>query len=77
MNQFAAGLAIPPERLSRTVTFGHPSRVILERAKATGAQLIVIGKHAAGFIERLVVGSVALQVLDQAQCDVLVVPETL
>jgi nucleotide-binding universal stress UspA family protein len=35
----------------------------------------VIGKHAAGAIERLFVGSVAHQVLDMAQCDVLVVPE--
>jgi nucleotide-binding universal stress UspA family protein len=43
-------------------------------ATQVGAQLVVVGKHAAGIVEKLFVGSVALRVLETAQCDVLVVP---
>lgn len=76
MSAFSGRLAAPLWRLRQTVTFGYPPKVILDHAKETDAQLIVIGKHAAGAIEQLFVGSVAMQVLEMAQCDVLVVPET-
>jgi nucleotide-binding universal stress UspA family protein len=49
--------------------------VILDCAAQAGAQFIAIGKHAAGVVERLLVGSVALKVLEMAPCDVLIVPE--
>lgn len=75
MEEFARGLAVPHERIASVVTRGYPPRVILDRADESGAQLIVIGKHAAGVVERVLVGSVALQVLEGARCDVLVVPE--
>jgi nucleotide-binding universal stress UspA family protein len=75
MDAFQGKLPIAPGRMGRTVALGYPPKVILERAKEAGAQLIVIGKHAAGAIERAFVGSVSLQVLDRAECDVLVVPE--
>jgi nucleotide-binding universal stress UspA family protein len=77
MNQFASRLALPRERIWPTVVHGYPARVILERAAQADAQLIVIGKHAAGAVERLLIGSVALRVLEMAPCDVLIVPETL
>jgi nucleotide-binding universal stress UspA family protein len=57
------------------VEHGIPPRVILDSASKTDAELIVLGKHAAGIVEKLVVGSVALRVLEQAGCDVLVVSE--
>jgi nucleotide-binding universal stress UspA family protein len=75
MDRFSARLAPPPKRLRHTVSRGYPPRVILDCAKENDAQLIVIGKHCAGIIERSLVGSVALQVLEMAQCDVLIVPE--
>lgn len=75
MEKFARDLAIPRTHAWPAVTRGYPPRVILERAKQAGAQLIVIGKHAAGIVERALIGSVALQVLEMASCDVLVVPE--
>ena len=65
---------VPRERIARTVAHGYPPRVILDCAAQTDAQLVAVGKHAAGRIERLLIGSVALQVLEQAECDVLVVP---
>lgn len=75
MERFAAGLALPRERVSPSVLRGYPPRVILDCAAQARAQLIVIGKHAAGVVERLLVGSVALKVLETAPCDVLIVPE--
>lgn len=72
---FAGRLGVPRERVWPTVTHGYPPRVICEHAARVGAELIVIGKHAAGLVERTLVGSVALQVLENAACDVLVVPE--
>ena len=77
MNRFASRLALPSERIWPTVVHGYPARVILERAAQADAQLIVIGKHAAGAVERLLIGSVALRVLEMAPCDVLIVPERL
>jgi nucleotide-binding universal stress UspA family protein len=68
--RFASGV---PQR--RIMERGYPARVILDSAQRERAELVVIGKHAAGVVERAVVGSVALQVLEMAKCDVLVVPE--
>jgi nucleotide-binding universal stress UspA family protein len=75
MDKSVDKLGHPAERISRVVEHGIPPRVILDAASKTDAELIVLGKHAAGIVEKLVVGSVALRVLEQAACDVLVVPE--
>lgn len=75
MHEFASGLPIAPEQMSMLALHGYPARVISARAAQTGAELIVIGKHAAGVVERTLIGSVSLQVLEIAACDVLVVPE--
>jgi nucleotide-binding universal stress UspA family protein len=75
MDGFVRALAVPRERISTVVTRGYPPKVILDRAEQAGTQLIAIGKHAAGVVERTLIGSVALQVLENASCDVLVVPE--
>jgi nucleotide-binding universal stress UspA family protein len=55
------------------VMVGKPYREILNAAEARGATLIVMGIHGSGPIERLFVGSTALQVLRGAQCPVLTV----
>ncbi|HEX7054453.1 MAG TPA: universal stress protein [Burkholderiales bacterium] len=75
LEAFAARLAVPRERLWPAAIHGYPPRVICEQAARVGAELIVIGKHRAGLLERALIGSVALQVLENAPCDVLVVPE--
>ena len=74
MERFSRRLPLPRERIWPTVVHGYPPKVILDRARETQAELIVIGKHAAGVIEHALIGSVALQVLEMAQCDVLIVP---
>lgn len=72
---FADRLAPPRGRTWSKATFGYPPKVIMDAIEQENGQLVVLGKHAAGIIERLMVGSVALQVLEMAKCDVLVVPE--
>lgn len=75
LEAFAERLGVPRERVWRSATHGYPPRVICGHAARVGADLVVIGKHAAGRVERALIGSVALQVLESAPCDVLVVPE--
>jgi len=74
MEGFSRRLPLPRERIWPTVVHGYPPKVILDRARETQAELIVIGKHAAGVLEHALIGSVALQVLEMAECDVLIVP---
>jgi nucleotide-binding universal stress UspA family protein len=75
MRELAQRLPVTPERVSMYALHGYPAKVISDRATQIGAQLVVIGKHAAGVVERTLIGSVSLQVLERAPCDVLVVPE--
>ncbi len=74
MEQLVRELSLPPERIWRALERGYPPRVILDCAAGTHAELVVLGKHAAGIAERFLIGSVALNVLERAPCDVLVVP---
>jgi nucleotide-binding universal stress UspA family protein len=52
---------------------GDPAEVIIEAAKRTNAELIVVGTRGHGAARRLVLGSVSLKVVHEAPCDVLVV----
>jgi nucleotide-binding universal stress UspA family protein len=55
------------------VAAGHAASVILEKAAAWKADLIVVGTHGRSGIARVLLGSVSLNVLKQAQCSVRVV----
>jgi nucleotide-binding universal stress UspA family protein len=52
---------------------GQPAEKIVALADERGADLIVVGMRKKRFIERLVEGSVAQNVLRRATCDVLAV----
>jgi nucleotide-binding universal stress UspA family protein len=52
---------------------GNVVREILAHARASRADLVVIGSHGRGGVQRLVLGSVAEKVLRQATCPVLTV----
>jgi nucleotide-binding universal stress UspA family protein len=56
------------------VDVGRPAAVILERAAALAADLVVIGTHGASGFEHLMLGSVTEKVLRKAPCPVLTVP---
>jgi nucleotide-binding universal stress UspA family protein len=53
---------------------GDPSTTILDQALSTRADLIVMGTHGRRGFRRLLLGSVAEAVLQQAPCPVLTVP---
>jgi nucleotide-binding universal stress UspA family protein len=50
--------------------------VIVQRARATNSDLIVLGSHGRTGLERILLGSTAERVLDQTSCAVLVVKAT-
>jgi nucleotide-binding universal stress UspA family protein len=52
---------------------GDPAAILLEVARDTGADLVVIGRRGRNFAARALLGSVAERVVNQAPCDVLVV----
>jgi nucleotide-binding universal stress UspA family protein len=53
---------------------GTPGRELLSFARASHADLLVAGTHGRGAFQRLVLGSVATQLLRGAECSVLVTP---
>ncbi|MGI9120532.1 MAG: universal stress protein [Acidimicrobiales bacterium] len=52
---------------------GDPASVICQVAADDGFDLIVVGSHGAGFVRRLLMGSVSHHVLHHAPCPVMVV----
>ena len=62
-------------RLSFTteVLSGSPKAAILEEAEAFGADLIVVGSHGHGMLERFLLGSVSQAVALHATCSVEIV----
>lgn len=61
-------------RVSAGTLVGDPTQVILDHAREMGADLIVIGARGLGFVDRVLVGSVAGKIVQHAPCPVLVVP---
>jgi nucleotide-binding universal stress UspA family protein len=53
--------------------FGHPKAVIVDRAKSTGADFIVMGSHGVSGLKRFLLGSVASGILRDAPCSVEIV----
>jgi CPA2 family monovalent cation:H+ antiporter-2 len=62
------------EQFLPVVERGEAARLLIERAGAIAADLIVIGKRRRSAVETLVLGSVTRHVLADASADVLVVP---
>jgi nucleotide-binding universal stress UspA family protein len=52
---------------------GDPAEAIVETAKDSGADLVVVGTRGQNPVARLVLGSVSTRVAHEAPCDVLVV----
>lgn len=60
-------------KLSTRIAGGSPKQAILEEAEAFKADLIVLGSHGGGRIERFLLGSVSLAVVTHAACSVEIV----
>ena len=55
------------------VVRGDPRESLVEAARSTGADLVVVGSHGRTGLAKLVLGSVASHVVTHAPCSVLVV----
>lgn len=60
-------------KIHKTVKHGQPARTIVEHAKQSGADLIVMGSRGLGDIEGLLLGSVSHKVSALAECSCLTV----
>ncbi len=69
---FRERLALPASTLE-FVEVGQPAPTIVNAAKAWPADIIVIGSHGRGGVQRALVGSVAEAVMRHAPCPVLVI----
>lgn len=63
-------LGVPTEFL---IWVGDPGEQIVAAAEAEGADLVVVGSHGRGAVERFFIGSVSDHVVRHAHCPVLVV----
>ncbi|MFP3940636.1 MAG: universal stress protein [Thermoanaerobaculia bacterium] len=61
-------------RVAETVRRGRPGDEIAGRAEETGAELVIVGTHGRSGFERLMIGSVAADVVSSLPTSVLVVP---
>jgi nucleotide-binding universal stress UspA family protein len=59
--------------VSTEVLTGSPKRVIVEEAETWGADLIVVGSHGYGLVDRFLLGSVSQSVALHAKCSVEIV----
>jgi len=63
----------PTSTVRHEVAMGSANRLIIEKANAWKADLIVVGSHGRGFWGRMMLGSVSDAVVHSAPCSVLVV----
>lgn len=74
-DRVAAALRAPPTiTVRRLVMTGEPAEQVIEVARRDGADLVAAGSSGLGFLDRLIVGSVATRLLRRADVSVLVVP---
>ncbi len=74
--RFIATLELPSSvSVRQEILEGHTAERVLDLAEMVDADLVVLGRHGRGSVERLVVGSVATRVLRGTTRAVFVVPE--
>ncbi|HEX5760603.1 MAG TPA: universal stress protein [Thermoanaerobaculia bacterium] len=66
--------ALEPVAVEAALRSGDPSSQILAAAEEAGADLLLMGTHSRSPLDRLLLGSVAAQVVREAHCSVLAVP---
>jgi nucleotide-binding universal stress UspA family protein len=64
----------PDVHTTTTVLRGHAPTVLLDYSDHVGADLIAVGQHGHGVVDRFLFGSVARAVVHSAHCAVLVAP---
>jgi nucleotide-binding universal stress UspA family protein len=71
--KLAADLKTRHEPRIRAVA-GEPAAVLLRLSGRAGPNLIVASRHSRGALDRMLLGSVALRLLRQCSCDILIAP---
>ena len=56
------------------VQLGSPARTISEEAKTWRADLVVVGSHGKGWVDRVLLGSTTERLLNRLPCSILVLP---
>jgi nucleotide-binding universal stress UspA family protein len=75
MQELASELRVPGRfEVAVHMLEGDPAREILKLGGEVGADLIATGSHGAGFLGRLILGSVSNTLVHKARCAVLVAP---
>lgn len=72
LNELLSSAGLPTDTIFTVVQHGDATARILQQVQAFNADLIVMGKHADGMLQRLFLGSVTRRVLGSTEVDVLV-----
>jgi len=70
-------LNAPAAQTSRQVLIGYPREEILREIEDRRADVVILGTHGRSGFERMMIGSIASEVLQRARCNVVVVPPAL
>lgn len=65
---------VPLVPSGKVIREGNPFETIVDEARAWGADVIVVGSHGKGWADRLIIGSLTEDLLNDLPCAVLVVP---
>lgn len=76
LREWLAEAKLKESRPRLAVLSGHAVQGILGYAQGTAIDLIVLGTHGRGGLDRMLIGSVAERVLHHAPCPVLTIPPT-
>ncbi|HEA30060.1 MAG TPA: universal stress protein [Leeuwenhoekiella sp.] len=62
------------DSIETAVIEGEVSSVLLEHATSWGAHLLVLGTHGRGFLENILMGNTAVNIIKHAEIPLLIVP---
>lgn len=73
MKRFIETSGVDQHNVHRSIEHSrHVPTKLRDRASEIGADLIIVGKHGKSLVEQLLLGSVALHLLTECPCDILV-----
>lgn len=75
LHVLAAAAGLEAGHYSVLVPHGDPAQQVIAQEQEQDADLILVGKHGTELTEELLLGSVTKRILNESQCDVLVVPD--
>jgi nucleotide-binding universal stress UspA family protein len=67
----------PAAHTSHQVLIGYPREEILREIEDRRADVVILGTHGRSGFERMMIGSIASEVLQRARCNIVVVPPAL